>query len=1042
MNKKKIFTYLFIGLLAAGATGTVTSCKDYDDDINNLQDQIDKAALKSDVEALKTQLSSVESTANAAQTKAEKNATDILAKADKSYVDGVKTTAETAAETAAKAVTAAANAQATADEAKTLAQSAKDLATTAGDAATKNAKAIEAINTTLNDLKSKIGTSVATPEDITKAVDAAKEEIAKNYASKADLTKLQETLKSIYALKSEAATAQALKDSCAALENKITAAATQAQFTALKTTVDGFKASIDQLFSALTGVELFATYTGQGLNVSDLTAKELTMMHGVVPEDSKFGDNESGLNLNSDPIITFVKGADIKADGGVIVKVNPVNVDITKATIKLINSKGEVLDEVVAGTPVKYDALITRASANVGSGLWKIPFTVKDGTTAEAFEKATKTTVNGAEKDILYAVAICNTDKADDRYVSSTYDLGANYEAYTPASKLDYSVNGTDVADIHNRWTGTETKTEDAVKEDANIGELTWKTSSDQYPTPATAIAKDNKNVVSAGTTDARYVKSPLHVEVGHAFDIKLKAEENQPNKAQYYYVTLDEKRAIESTPSELNAWKGYIYDGLLKTVSADSVLSLKVYSAAANGDIIGFRVFAVNYDGTLQDPDGRAFYVQVGDAANAEAVKGDINVTSASAGITAASSLASADGRVTPKANYVDIKLTKSFQASTSNVSGELGLDNATKGNVLDGEKVYYTLLDKDKKAASNWKDAKYVRVAVNNAGNWKDGTSLSGTVTATKDGSSTSAAVTLNSLTITVTKVLPTAANYKLTFLPKQEDTEGSGNFTMYLVPKSGWAATTTSEEGTGDFDNIFYNLPDDITFSIASAKKNDDKKDVANVVDNTTGYEFSEAVGYIDSETYHALTAAVNFGKISTETKAADGSEADYKLTIDQALKVRFACWETANTYAWGTEDVLDNDGNKIGTKSLKPSIMWDANGNYSNVEIGTAVNVVNSYDPVRFNGDFKNLFEDNKYLTIVPGSAHFTYGTQVDPYFKPEINATTGTVTITNTQTENAPTADHEENLVFKVKDAYGHTKTISLAVTVKRPTKQE
>lgn len=1039
MNKKKIFTYLFIGLLAAGATGTVTSCKDYDDDINNLQDQIDKAALKSDVEALKTQLSSVESTANAAQTKAEKNATDILAKADKSYVDGVKTTAETAAETAAKAVTAAANAQATADEAKTLAQSAKDLATTAGDAATKNAKAIEAINTTLNDLKSKIGTSVATPEDITKAVDAAKEEIAKNYASKADLTKLQETLKSIYALKSEAATAQALKDSCAALENKITAAATQAQFTALKTTVDGFKASIDQLFSALTGVELFATYTGQGLNVSDLTAKELTMMHGLVPEDSKFGDNESGLNLNSDPIITFVKGADIKADGGVIVKVNPVNVDITKATIKLINSKGEVLDEVVAGTPVKYDALITRASANVGSGLWKIPFTVKDGTTAEAFEKATKTTVNGAEKDILYAVAICNTDKADDRYVSSTYDLGANYEAYTPASILDYSVNGTDVADIHNRWTGTETKTEDAVKEDANIGELTWKTSSDQYPTPATAIAKDNKNVVSAGTTDARYVKSPLHVEVGQAFDIKLKAEENQPNKAQYYYVTLDEKRAIESTPSELNAWKGYSYDGLLKTVSADSVLSLKVNSAAANGDIIGFRVFAVNYDGTLQDPDGRAFYVQVGDAANAEAVKGDINVTSASAGITAASSLASADGKVTPKANYVDIKLTKSFQASTSNVSGELGLDNATKGNVLNGEKVYYTLLDKDKKAASNWKDAKYVRVAVNNAGNWKDGTSLSGTVTATKDGSSTSAAVTLNSLTITVTKVLPTAANYKLTFLPKQEDTEGSGNFTMYLVPKSGWAATTTSKVGTGDFDNIFYNLPDDITFSIASAKKNDDKKDVANVVDNTTGYEFSEAVGYIDSETYHALTAAVNFGKISTETKAADGSEADYKLTIDQALKVRFACWETANTYAWGTEDVLDKDGNKIGTKSLKPSIMWDAAGNYKTIEIGTAVNVVNSYDPVRFDGNFSNLIGGNQYLTIVDGSAHFTYGSQEDPYFKPTI-ATNGNVTLTNTQTENAPTADHEENLVFKVKDAYGHTKTISLAVTVKRPTK--
>lgn len=40
MNKKKVFSYLFIGLLTVGATGTVTSCKDYDDDINSLQEQI------------------------------------------------------------------------------------------------------------------------------------------------------------------------------------------------------------------------------------------------------------------------------------------------------------------------------------------------------------------------------------------------------------------------------------------------------------------------------------------------------------------------------------------------------------------------------------------------------------------------------------------------------------------------------------------------------------------------------------------------------------------------------------------------------------------------------------------------------------------------------------------------------------------------------------------------------------------------------------------------------------------------------------------
>ncbi len=65
MNKKKIFGYLFMGLLAAGATGTVTSCKDYDDDINNNKSAIEtlqkdlasaKTALESEISSLKSQL--------------------------------------------------------------------------------------------------------------------------------------------------------------------------------------------------------------------------------------------------------------------------------------------------------------------------------------------------------------------------------------------------------------------------------------------------------------------------------------------------------------------------------------------------------------------------------------------------------------------------------------------------------------------------------------------------------------------------------------------------------------------------------------------------------------------------------------------------------------------------------------------------------------------------------------------------------------------------------------------------------------------------
>lgn len=108
MNKKKVFSYLFIGLLAVGATGTVTSCKDYDDDINTnksaitelqkqlttLQSALDQAkkdaetahaqfATKGDIESLQTQISKL-ATADALQKAIDQLKELIDAKVDKS----------------------------------------------------------------------------------------------------------------------------------------------------------------------------------------------------------------------------------------------------------------------------------------------------------------------------------------------------------------------------------------------------------------------------------------------------------------------------------------------------------------------------------------------------------------------------------------------------------------------------------------------------------------------------------------------------------------------------------------------------------------------------------------------------------------------------------------------------------------------------------------------------------------------------------------------------------------------------------------------
>ena len=75
----------------------------------------------------------------------------------------------------------------------------------------------------------------------------------------------------------------------------------------------------------------------------------------------------------------------------------------------------------------------------------------------------------------------------------------------------------------------------------------------------------------------------------------------------------MDKQNAVESAPSELNAWNSYTYTGLNTVVEGTST-EITIDSKSAINDIIGFRVFAVNYDGTLVDPDGKAFYVNLGD--------------------------------------------------------------------------------------------------------------------------------------------------------------------------------------------------------------------------------------------------------------------------------------------------------------------------------------------------------------------------------------------------------------------------------------------
>lgn len=161
-----------------------------------------------------------------------------------------------------------------------------------------------------------------------------------------------------------------------------------------------------------------------------------------------------------------------------------------------------------------------------------------------------------------------------------------------------------------------------------------------------------------ANGVDNRHLKDPLSIE------FKVKGQEGEPSDfpadakdgegwakisidfpdfnlcgqrtpIKGFFVTLDNHFALESDNSEINAWATYEFRNVAlynydhgkketdEEVKRDIAVTLQkgnhgeIFIKDArnlnDGDVIGFRVHAVNLDGTFTDPDGRAFYVVIG---------------------------------------------------------------------------------------------------------------------------------------------------------------------------------------------------------------------------------------------------------------------------------------------------------------------------------------------------------------------------------------------------------------------------------------------
>ena len=749
----------------------------------------------------------------------------------------------------------------------------------------------------------------------------------------------------------------------------------------------------------------------------------------TIEKAAVFGD-KTAIKANEN--LTFTAGKLHAGTTEVDIRVSPTNVQITKEQITLINSLGGNLNDYVEVAEVKpYNKLLhgwnTRSAVDNKSGMWTVSFRLKETTDVEEFLKAVTMKDGDNTYGVKFAVAVDN--------VISAHSLEFDAKELVPANKLDFFVNDKNIENIANRY-ATYTSVE----------EMKWK--GDAAVAAILTPAKD-KNVVlraDAGTTGTDYRPGAeiLPVVKGEEIAIRINATKNgnewvEGDKIAGFYVTLDKAYALESAVSEINAWNSYEYENVGTDKQAATMfkgnygtITIKNLNNVV-GDVIGFRVYAVNLNGTLMDPDGRAFYVSVGNpAATAQTISATITPkatteTSVTVELTAAQSALITSLLKDEYEDYNTGVVMSTANAKIEGVTTEYGVDYVWNDDNTAVVKVTFTLND--------------VTYFIDDE-TYKASTTF---YSATKHE--------LGTVNFELTKTMPTAFPEAFAFRPKQEVEDGTGKFIAYMIPNNGYAAA--SEKGTKDLNNVFYGLDANYEFIFAtSATKKQNNQDV--VVDNEViaddEYVLEVAKSFINNETWHNVTVNYLYKGISTYYDAEEEEYVkgdDHKVAYGKTLQVKYACWHNASAFDWAK---------KTATKTYKPELQWMAEGNTVYAHYAH-ISSTNSYNNDYFGLDLNELLNTKGWLKVKEGSAKLTVNGQVNPYFKPEFNVLAIdedglpvqdedgnsviaiSFTQVGTQIDAAPVADHEENLEFVVVDAYGHEKTISLAVTIKAPNKK-
>ena len=1089
--KRKYLSALLMGTLTVASMSTFTSCKDYDDDISNLQGQIDKLAtadqLSQKVAELQALISSNKSDITSLQSELAKKTTldevkAVLANyATKEYVDGADATLQAAikaletgkvAELEAAVKAAQAAADKAAEDAKAanaeILETLKTLATKAevSEAADAAQKAIDAVKSNNAEALKKAQAEIletlkdyATKENLKdvadaaqKALDAAQKDNSKALAdldtavknaqtkantAAADATKaladlVKTTKNATDALKQandNKATLDAVAESLGkgySKENTVADAikAIQAQvgtpnkelgtldtrLAAIESVLNGVKDDdtklglatkvtniekqlkdiIGEYTTMVTEVSLVGSYhlnTNQGREWDDVLMgkADLQFMSDNVAADLTFGkgqkDNTGAVVAEASNQQTYKKGTPFNNETSIVVRVNPTNAELTKnTTIKLVDSKGRDLSDVLElSTPERFNTLLSRASA--ASGLWTIPVKVKAGVATDKIEQKVGGTGADRNNHVLYAVAIKNTateKDAQDRYVTSTYDLTVQAPTgFTAATSL----------------------------KDVKI----WSETTMGYDNAITL----NGNKKFAGSTGGDEVSAKNNEKI----NIDFSAYKDQ---IQYFYVVRDDNNVdSESGTSAINAWNSYKYTGLGQVVKADEggVLTVDINKGQV-GDEIGFRIFAVNYNGTLVPTIGDSFVVYVGEQQNQASVAGSINVTKETNNTTAWLPLTGKlkDGVSLP--TYCETSING--QTVTFNVAYSKDGKNAAGASVKNSE-------------------IKYVQfTCTSEMKNWKDDAKAVFTISQ-KDAQDK---MVENEIAVTLTKVLPTVeSTKKLMGYTWKDEQLVNGTYTAYVYPVGNAWTTDGQANGYKDFDQAITGLGANCVINIANLQKDDKNKYTVSQDFTTTPWKVTVDNALIDGTTKHATNISYNYGKISSEKKNEAGAIVDYVVSVETVQTI-FACplKDNVQTYSWGKHYVASSKKNI--------DVNYLTYGSEKTVEIKAATSTTpaeyaNLFDYIIGHNDFDNTvfggklsaLAKNKYVDVT--AKLISNGSKKEDYFIAHVNKTAGTITFEKKSGTTNPVKDVASKLIITVKDAFGHTYEYPMDFTVKR-----